>query len=268
MPGHRYSVRLNNRTGARVLTVLSVDGVNAITGQTANPQPVRLRARCLAEHRGRRLAQEHVRDRAVQFHRARQQLCRAHRTAEQRRRDRRRRVPREAAGLARARRQDFDARSRIAAAVSADSAAAAPPPAAPATRRASASRQVDQRAGRRGARRLRLRWPQRPTPKPEESLGTGHGARESSYASYTTFERASSQPRRSRFGLVRQLPQPRRARRDPAAAPDRGRAAAVSESVSCRIRRVEPASMRTRAQRDDTRPTTAGTASRAGSRVD
>ena len=31
-------------------------------------------------------------------------------------------------------------------------------------------------------------------PKPEESLGTGHGARESSYASYTTFERASSSP--------------------------------------------------------------------------
>ncbi len=38
MPGHRYAVRLYNRTGARVLTVLSVDGVNAITGQTANPQ--------------------------------------------------------------------------------------------------------------------------------------------------------------------------------------------------------------------------------------
>ena len=37
MPGHRYSVRMNNRTSGRVLTVLSVDGVNAITGQTANP---------------------------------------------------------------------------------------------------------------------------------------------------------------------------------------------------------------------------------------
>ncbi len=36
MPGHRYSVRMNNRTGGRVLTVLSVDGVNAITGQTAS----------------------------------------------------------------------------------------------------------------------------------------------------------------------------------------------------------------------------------------
>lgn len=36
-PGHRYSVRLTNTTGRRVLVVLSVDGVNAVTGQTAHP---------------------------------------------------------------------------------------------------------------------------------------------------------------------------------------------------------------------------------------
>jgi hypothetical protein len=36
-PGRRYAVRLVNRTGARVLTVLSVDGVNAVSGQTADP---------------------------------------------------------------------------------------------------------------------------------------------------------------------------------------------------------------------------------------
>jgi hypothetical protein len=36
-PGHRYAVRIVNRTAARVMTVLSVDGVNAITGQTADP---------------------------------------------------------------------------------------------------------------------------------------------------------------------------------------------------------------------------------------
>ena len=35
VPGHRYSVRLTNTTGERVLVVLSVDGVNAVTGQTA-----------------------------------------------------------------------------------------------------------------------------------------------------------------------------------------------------------------------------------------
>lgn len=33
--GERYGVELRNRTGGRILTVLSVDGVNAVTGQTA-----------------------------------------------------------------------------------------------------------------------------------------------------------------------------------------------------------------------------------------
>jgi hypothetical protein len=34
-PGHRFSVSLHNLTGERVLAVVSVDGVNAISGQTA-----------------------------------------------------------------------------------------------------------------------------------------------------------------------------------------------------------------------------------------
>lgn len=34
-PGHRYAVRLTNRSGGRVLAVLSVDGVNAVSGETA-----------------------------------------------------------------------------------------------------------------------------------------------------------------------------------------------------------------------------------------
>ena len=37
VPGHRYAVRLTNTTGQRVLVVLSVDGVNAVTGQAAAP---------------------------------------------------------------------------------------------------------------------------------------------------------------------------------------------------------------------------------------
>ncbi len=36
-PGHRYAVRLSNRSGGRVLAVLSVDGVNAVSGQNASP---------------------------------------------------------------------------------------------------------------------------------------------------------------------------------------------------------------------------------------
>ncbi len=35
-PGNRYSVTLRNRSGGRVLAVLSVDGINAVTGQTAS----------------------------------------------------------------------------------------------------------------------------------------------------------------------------------------------------------------------------------------
>lgn len=37
VPGHRYSLKLTNTTGERVLVVLAVDGVNAVTGQTAAP---------------------------------------------------------------------------------------------------------------------------------------------------------------------------------------------------------------------------------------
>jgi hypothetical protein len=36
--GDYYAVRITNRTGERLLVVLSVDGVNAITGQTASPE--------------------------------------------------------------------------------------------------------------------------------------------------------------------------------------------------------------------------------------
>lgn len=36
-PGHRYAVRLTNNSGERVLVVLSIDGVNAVTGQDAHP---------------------------------------------------------------------------------------------------------------------------------------------------------------------------------------------------------------------------------------
>ena len=37
-PGRPYAVSLENRTGERVLAVLSIDGVNAVTGETAGAQ--------------------------------------------------------------------------------------------------------------------------------------------------------------------------------------------------------------------------------------
>jgi hypothetical protein len=36
-PGDRYAVQIANRTGERVLAVVSVDGINAVTGETASP---------------------------------------------------------------------------------------------------------------------------------------------------------------------------------------------------------------------------------------
>ena len=39
-PGERYSIQLTNRTNARVMGVLSVDGVNAVTGETAGSSQV------------------------------------------------------------------------------------------------------------------------------------------------------------------------------------------------------------------------------------
>jgi len=35
-PGSRYAIRITNRTGERVMAVMSVDGVNIVTGQTAD----------------------------------------------------------------------------------------------------------------------------------------------------------------------------------------------------------------------------------------
>jgi hypothetical protein len=37
VPGHRYAIRLTNTGSERVLVVLSVDGVNAVTGEDADP---------------------------------------------------------------------------------------------------------------------------------------------------------------------------------------------------------------------------------------
>jgi hypothetical protein len=37
-PGNEYALRLSNRTGARILVVASVDGVNIVSGETATPE--------------------------------------------------------------------------------------------------------------------------------------------------------------------------------------------------------------------------------------
>ncbi len=192
IPGHRYSVRLNNRTGSRVLTVLSVDGINAISGQTANPNQSGyvLDAWQSTEVEGWRKNMSEI----AQFNFTALDNSYAARTG------RPNNVGvigvavfREKPPVWRERDDRISMREAESQPRSADSAAAAPAPAAPATAGAAqAAKSANAPAGE--SREYKDTLAQRPTPKPEESLGTGHGARESSYASYTTFERASLSP--------------------------------------------------------------------------
>ncbi|HSC12129.1 MAG TPA: hypothetical protein VLC97_14235 [Rhodanobacteraceae bacterium] len=190
IPGHRYSVRLSNRTSARVLTVLSVDGVNAISGQTANPNQSGyvLDAWQSTEVEGWRKNMSEI----AQFNFTALDNSYAARTG------RPNNVGvigvavfREKPPVWRERDDRISMQEAESQPRSKDSAAA-PSPAAPASAGAAQAAKSTNAPG--GAARADSLAAQHPTPKPEESLGTGHGARESSYASYTTFERASSSP--------------------------------------------------------------------------
>ena len=178
-PGHRYSVRLSNRSGGRVLAVLSVDGVNAVSGQSANPNQTGyvLDAWQSTEVSGWRKNLDEV----AQFNFTALPNSYAARTgrpanvgvigvavfAE--------RVPtwRESESIAR---DEAPASAPMPAPAQAsranEAAASAPPPAAKATGRARSEG---------FARR-------------DERLGTGHGVREYAHVDQTTFERATSQP--------------------------------------------------------------------------
>jgi hypothetical protein len=190
VPGHRYSVRLNNRTGSRVLTVLSVDGVNAISGQTANPNQSGyvLDAWQSTEVEGWRKNMSEI----AQFNFTALDNSYAARTG------RPNNVGvigvavfREKAPVWRERDDKISMQEAESQPRSKDSAATALPTAPAAEGAGQAAKSANAPAGAARADSLAA---QRPTPKPEESLGTGHGARESSYASYTTFERASASP--------------------------------------------------------------------------
>src|SRR4029079_16472702 len=189
-PGHRYSVRLCNRSAARVLAVLSVDGVNAITGQNANPQQSGyvLDAYENMDVEGWRKNMSEI----AQFNFTALDNSYAARTG------RPNNVGvigvavfREKPPVWRERDDRISMQEAESQPRSKDSAAA-PSPAAPASAGAAQAAKSTNAPG--GAARADSLAAQHPTPKPEESLGTGHGARESSYASYTTFERASSSP--------------------------------------------------------------------------
>jgi hypothetical protein len=91
-------VRLTNTVGERVLVVLSVDGVNAVTGETANPSQAGyvLDPWQSTEIAGWRKSLDDVAQ--FVFTDLPDSYARAHRAAAQRRRRRHRGVPRSAAG--------------------------------------------------------------------------------------------------------------------------------------------------------------------------
>ncbi|HET8942337.1 MAG TPA: hypothetical protein VFN13_10165 [Rudaea sp.] len=193
VPGHRYSVHLENRTAARVLTVLSVDGVNAISGQTAGTDQAGyvLGPYQNMEIDGWRKSLSEV----AQFNFTALSNSYAARTGR----------PNNVGVIGVA---VFREKVRPAWREREDNIAArdaAPPPAPPivsaepAIASAKAGGRVAPRAGAVAMPSNQARADSRSElarrmAKPEESLGTGLGARESSVASYTRFERESTQP--------------------------------------------------------------------------
>ena len=183
MPGHRYGVRLRNHSDVRVLAVLSVDGVNAVSGESANPEQsgyvlgphqdteVNGWRKSLAQiaqfnftnlgnsYAARTGRPDNVGVIGVAVFREKPLFWREGRIAQAPPSDR-----------YRPSRAGKSATSNAQAAPSAQSA------------ESSESRVPDKIATGRAQ------------PKPEESLGTGHGAREDSEVTYTKFVRASSQP--------------------------------------------------------------------------
>jgi len=173
-PGNRYAIQLTNRTDARLLVVLSVDGVNAISGETAAPGQTGyvLAPRSSAEITGWRKSWSE----AAAFYFTALPDSYAART------DRPENVGVIGAAVFRERtwrpQPRFDAQPPLAAKRaepgSGDAAGAAAPEAS--------SESSRDRSSAYGAS------------KAEQRLGTGHGEREYSPTSQVAFERASSQP--------------------------------------------------------------------------
>lgn len=179
-PGHRYAIRLHNRSGARILAVLSVDGVNAISGEDASPDQSGyvLGPYGSTTIDGWRKSLSQI----AEFNFTALSNSYAARTGR----------PQNVGviGVAvfrekspRPLRREKLARQAPTAAPSTD---AAPPE--PATMRAQAKASNAPTGRAAGALDRDDGMPA------EESLGTGHGRRAASYASYTSFERATSQP--------------------------------------------------------------------------
>jgi hypothetical protein len=182
-PGSRYAIRITNRTGERVMAVMSVDGVNIISGQTASySQSGYVLAPWQSyEITGWRKSDQEVA--AFEF----TSLPDSYAAQTGR--------PNDVGVIGVA---VFTERVRW---------TPPPPPIAPAPELSrQESRRSDAESGARDAMADKksepmassaagaMAKPAQPAPAPAERLGTGHGARESSYVTNTQFERSTVRP--------------------------------------------------------------------------
>ena len=167
-PGNEYAIRVRNRGSGRVLAVMSVDGVNVITGDTASPQQS---GYVLAPYESADIAGwRKSLARTAAFYFTALPDSYAARTG----RPDNVGVIGVAVFRERARPIALEEFRRKDAARDESQPAPAPADHAPADAKAAASGSVAQSI--------------------QERLGTGHGRSETSYASYTQFERASDTP--------------------------------------------------------------------------
>jgi len=185
-PGEKYAIRIANRTGRRVMAVVSVDGVNVVSGETAATSQAGyvLAARQSFEINGWRKSLDEV----AAFYFTALPDSYAARTGRPQnvgvigvavfreyRRPRPPRVYRPQAPVYPG--ESAESRSRVDAQNEAEGDASGAPSAAP-----GAEAPAD--AAKRSA----------PIAQREEKLGTGHGERESSAVRYTSFRRATAHP--------------------------------------------------------------------------
>lgn len=183
VPGHRYALHMSNRSNERIMAVLSVDGVNAVSGETANPEQSGyvLSPYQSTEVNGWRKSLSEI----AQFNFTALSDSYAAHTG------RANNVGVIGVAVFREKPQAVGYEDKIAtrdeaSAETSDkrSATSLPSPSDSSAGMLKESTTTPALANAQPAR----------TVKPAESLGTGHGARESSNVTYTHFDRASAQP--------------------------------------------------------------------------
>lgn len=158
-PGNRYAIALANRSGARVLAVLAIDGVNAVSGETA------------AWHQAGYVLERGQRAQITGWRKSTSRVAAFEFTALPDSYAARTGRPDHVGVIGVAIFREKPKPLSVAPAARSNESAADTAPASPATRPDSASGEAR-------------------APAKEERLATGHGRRETSHATYTDFERA------------------------------------------------------------------------------